>query len=85
MGTIAQTGHVLAHKNRYGNVHDSHGSERFLRRSVRMLREEIRFGGIIELRTDSAFFQKEFFKACDSCGIDVSASTRPSRSPCFLG
>lgn len=72
MGTIAQTGHVLAHKNRYGNVHDSHGSARFLRRSVRRLREEIRFSSIIELRTDSAFFQEDFLKACDSCRIEYA-------------
>jgi hypothetical protein len=72
MATIAQTGHVLAHKNRYGNVHDSRQSEHFLRHSVRMLRKEARFGGIIELRTDSAFFQREFFKACDSCGIEYA-------------
>lgn len=63
--TIAQTGHVLAHRNRSGNVHDSRGSVAFLRNAVRTVREQFGFGGIVETRADSAFFKRGFLELCD--------------------
>lgn len=72
IATIAQTGHVVAHKNRSGNVHDSHQSAPFLRQTVRSVRGDLGFSGILEVRTDSAFFQRDFFKACDWCGIEYA-------------
>lgn len=65
LATIAQTGHVLAHKNRAGNVHDSHQSSAFLRHAVRAAREGLLFAGLLEVRADSAFFQRDFLRACD--------------------
>lgn len=65
IATIAQTGHVLAHKNRSGNVHDSHQSAAFLRHVVRAARNGLQFRGVLETRTDSAFFQRDFLRACD--------------------
>ena len=67
--TLAQTGHVVAHENRPGNVHDSHGSAAFLRQTVRLVRDKFEHTGIVEVRTDSAFFQREFLKTCDALGV----------------
>jgi len=65
LATLAQTGHVVCHRNRRGNVHDSHQSAAFLRESVRCARNDLGLRGVIEVRTDSAFFQRDFLRACD--------------------
>ena len=65
LATLAQTGHVIAHRNRRGNVHDSHQSGGFLRQTVRTLRNDIGAKGVIETRADSAFFQRQFLETCD--------------------
>ena len=70
--TIAQTGHVLAHRNRSGNVHDSRGSVAFLRNAVRTVREQFGFSGIIETRADSAFFQRGFLELCDLHSLEYA-------------
>jgi len=54
---VAQTGQVLAVKNRPGNVHDSKRSEYFIRDLVRQARGELERGVILEFRLDGAFFQ----------------------------
>jgi hypothetical protein len=70
--TVAQTGHVLGHKNRRGNVHDSHESARFLRDTVRTVREDLDFSGTVEVRVDGAFFKRDFLAACDGCGVEYA-------------
>jgi hypothetical protein len=62
---IAQTSHVISHRNRSGNVHDSRGAARFIEDCVRKIRGEMGFSGILELRADSAFFQRDIFEMCD--------------------
>jgi len=64
LATLAQTGHVIGHMNRRGNVHDSHRGAEFLHRAVRTVREELGAQGVIEARTDSAFFQRKFLETC---------------------
>jgi hypothetical protein len=71
LAMLAQTGHVIAHKNRRGNVHDSHGSAAFLRETVRSAREELNLRGVFEVRVDSAFFQREFLVSCDRTGSNT--------------
>jgi hypothetical protein len=64
LATLAQTGHVIGHMNRRGNVHDSHRSAEFLRESVHTMRDDLALYGVIEVRADSAFFQREFLATC---------------------
>lgn len=72
LATLAQTGHVLAHKNRRGNIHDSHGSAQFLRHVVQRSRDDLGFDGLLELRADSAFFRRDFLAACDGAGVEYA-------------
>jgi hypothetical protein len=72
LATLAQTGHVIGHRNRRGNVHDSHRSGEFLRETVRAARQELGLSGCLELRVDSAFFQREFLAACDGTGVEYA-------------
>jgi len=65
LATLAQTGHVIGHRNRRGNVHDSHQAAEFLRETTQTAREELGFRGILEVRADSAFFQRDFLATCD--------------------
>jgi hypothetical protein len=68
---VAQTGHVLAHQNRSGDVHDSTGAARVLEKSVRAVRDR-GFTGILEFRADSAFFQRRILEACDRHGMQYA-------------
>ena len=70
--TVAQTGHVLGHQNRRGNVHDSHQAAAFVRRNVRTLRDDLAFSGTVEVRVDGAFFQRDFLAACDGAGVEYA-------------
>jgi hypothetical protein len=72
VATLAQTGHVIAHKNRRGNVHDSHGSAEFLRHAVGTARQELELKGVMEVRVDSAFFQRDFLSTCDRLGVEYA-------------
>lgn len=72
LATLAQTGHVVGHMNRRGNVHDSHRSAEFLRNTVRTARNELSLEGVLEVRVDSAFFQREFLAACDRMGLEYA-------------
>lgn len=65
LATLAQTGHVVGHKNRRGNVHDSHRSAEFLRETARTARDVLGLSGVLEVRTDSAFFKQDFLSTCD--------------------
>ena len=69
---VAQTNHIIAHRNRSGDIHDSRGSARFLEDTVRRMRREMGFAGILELRTDTAFFQREVLEACDRQSIEYA-------------
>ena len=70
---LAQTGHVMAHRNRTGSVHDSRGAAQLLRESVAKVRKEMGYRGIIEVRTDGAFCSREHFAACDKLGLEYAA------------
>ena len=72
LATLSQTGHVIGHRNRRGNVHDSHGSAKFLRETLCTAREELGLKGCFEVRVDSAFFQREFLAACDRSGVEYA-------------
>ncbi len=72
MANIAQTGQILGHRNRSGNVHDSTGSGAFLRQNVNRLREDMGFSGDIECRTDSAFFVRPFLETCVRYGVEYA-------------
>ena len=72
LATLAQTGHVIGHRNRRGNVHDSHQSASFLRQTVRTLRNGLGSEGVIEVRTDGAFFQREFLEMCRREGVEYA-------------
>jgi len=63
---LAQSGHVIAHRNRPGNVHDSHGSAAFVRDAIRRLRHWFEHEGVVEVRADSAFFQRDFLVSCEN-------------------
>ena len=69
---LAQTGQILRVWNRPGNVHDSHGSEGFLRIVLGDLRE--RFGPRcrIEVRMDGAFCQPWMFPFLDEEGVEYA-------------
>ena len=56
---LAQTGHILRVKNRPGNVHDSKGSEAFLRELIHDVRARVGSSLPLEFRMDGAFFQRE--------------------------
>ena len=70
--TLAQTGHVLSHRNRPGNVHDSHRAGDFLRDTVTRLREGLSNPGAIEVRADSAFFHRDFLRSCERLGVEYA-------------
>lgn len=70
--TVAQTGQTLSHRNRPGNVHDSYRAGDFLRTTVTRLRETLASPTLLEVRTDSAFFQRDFLEACDRLGVEYA-------------
>ena len=72
LATLAQTGHVVGHMNRRGNVHDSHRCAEFLRKTVCTMRKDLAMRGVIEVRTDSAFFQREYLRTCDRLGVEYA-------------
>jgi len=69
---IAQTGQLIAHRNRAGDVHDSRGAARFLGDTVRRLRGEGGFKGIVEIRMDGAFFQREILNLCNRRSLEYA-------------
>ena len=70
--TVAQSGHVLGHRNRAGNVHDSYRAGDFLTSAVTRLREQLTSPTLIEVRADSAFFQRDFLRSCDRLGVEYA-------------
>ena len=69
---VAQTGQVIAHKNRSGNVHDSRGAARFLEDCVRRIRAQRALPGLLEVRMDAAFFQREILDVCDRQALEYA-------------
>jgi hypothetical protein len=55
---VAQTGQILAVKNRPGNVHDGKRAEYFIRDVLRQARAELGTLVTFEFRLDGAFFQR---------------------------
>lgn len=72
VATLAQTSHVIGHRNRCGNVNDCHRAADFLRTVVRGAKEDLGLSGVFEVRTDSAFFKQDFLLALDRHGIEYS-------------
>jgi len=70
--TVAQTGQTLSHRNRPGNVHDSYRAGDFLRSTVTRLRKTLTSPTPIEVRTDSAFFQRDFLESCDRLAVEYA-------------
>ncbi len=69
---IAQTGHVLEHRNRTGGIHDSHDADSTLRKAIGHLREDMQYRGIVEIRADSAFYREYFLQACDELNVQYA-------------
>jgi hypothetical protein len=59
---LAQTGQIIRVRNRPGNVHDSRGSDAFLRELIAELRERFGRSRTVEFRMDSAFFRREIIR-----------------------
>jgi hypothetical protein len=72
LAMVAQTGHVIGHRNRRGDVHDSHRSGEFLRETLRTAQNELGLRGCFEVRVDGAFFKREFLAACDWTGVEYA-------------
>lgn len=70
---LAQTGHVIAHRNRTGSVHDSRGAAQLLQQTVKRVRSEMSYCGVIEVRTDGAFFNNDHFRTCERLGLEYAA------------
>jgi hypothetical protein len=71
--TIAQTAQVLDFLHRPGNVHDSHGAQKFILACVQAVRKALP-GVVIEIRMDSAFFSDAIVSALHSTGIEFTLS-----------
>ncbi len=56
--SVAQTGQILDHRHRPGNVHDSRLSLPFMKYCIRTIRNRVK-GVILEARMDSAFFSEK--------------------------
>jgi hypothetical protein len=68
---IAQTGHFFFVKNRPGNVHDSKNALAMIRQCVEQIRE-ILPGVVVEMRLDSAFFQRDILRWLDRHCIEYA-------------
>lgn len=69
--TIAQTSQVLDVLHRPGNVHDSQGSEEFLRDCVARVKAVLP-NATIEVRMDSAFFSKDIAETMKGLSVEFS-------------
>jgi len=69
---VAQTGQILAVKNRPGNVHDGKRSEYFIRDVLRQAREELGPRVTFEFRLDGAFFQRPVLEEFSRRGVEYA-------------
>jgi hypothetical protein len=72
LATISQTGAVVGHRNRPGNIHDSYRAGDFLKATVTAVRAALPATEIVEVRADSAFFQRDFLEACNRLGVEYA-------------
>jgi hypothetical protein len=78
--TIAQTGQVFDVHHRPGNVHDSHGADRFISAGVERIRSELP-AAKLESRFDSAFFSDKIVNLLDSRRVSFTISVPFERFP----
>lgn len=71
--TVAQTSQFLDMHHRSGNVHDSNGSEEFVKACILAVQEKMP-NSRIETRFDSAFFYNELLDTLAAWGIDFSVT-----------
>jgi hypothetical protein len=71
---LAQTGQLLAVKNRPGNVHDSEGAQEMLAFLVDDLRKELS-PRHLEVRLDGAFFRREILEFLEEAGVEYAIKT----------
>lgn len=69
---VAQTGQILAVKNRPGNVHDGKRAEYFIRDVLRQAREELGSLVTFEFRLDGAFFQRPVLEELSRRGTEYA-------------
>jgi hypothetical protein len=69
---VAQTGQILAVKNRPGNVHDSRRAESFIRDVLRQAREALGAAVSFEFRLDCAFFQRPVLEELSRRGVEYA-------------
>lgn len=68
---VAQTGHFLMVKNRPGNVHDSKGALAVIQNCIMQVRELLP-GVVVEVRLDSAFFQRDILHWLEKARIEYA-------------
>ena len=69
---VAQTGQIIAVKNRPGNVHDGKRAELFIRDVVRRVRRELGHSVGLEFRLDGAFFQLPVLHELSRLGVEYA-------------
>jgi len=69
---VAQTGQILAVKNRPGNVHDGKRAESFIRDVLRQARKELGSLVTFEFRLDAAFFQRPVLQELSRRGAEYA-------------
>jgi hypothetical protein len=69
---VAQTGQILAVKNRPGNVHDGKRAEYFIRDVLREARRELGAAVSFEIRLDCAFFQRPVLEELSRRGVEYA-------------
>jgi hypothetical protein len=69
---LAETGQILAVKNRPGNVHDGKRGVDFLRDLVRLVRSHLGRKVRLQIRMDGAFFQREIIDTVRSHQVDFA-------------
>ena len=69
---VAQTGQILAVKNRPGNVHDGKRAEYFIRDLVRQARRELGSATVFEFRLDGAFFHRPMLEELSRRGVEYA-------------
>jgi hypothetical protein len=69
---VAQTGQILAVKNRPGNVHDSRRAEYFIRDVLRQARGALGAAVSFEFRLDCAFFQRPVLEELSRRGVEYA-------------
>lgn len=69
---VAQTGQILAVKNRPGNVHDGKRAEYFIRDVLRQARKELGVVVTFEFRLDAAFFQRPVLEELSRRGTEYA-------------